>query len=152
MNSKEKKILIVLMIIAIFMLVFYILANFTKRVVYADTKENVNFKFSQAEKFNVEEIIRKNNNINSEQIITEEIDLEYITQYKNNNELPEGTIQVIQEGRTGKKQITKKIAIDENLERHEEEISSIIITSPANKIVQVGTSKSKKNYKRFICF
>lgn len=147
MNSKEKKILIVLMIIAIFMLVFYILANFTKRVVYADTKENVNFKFSQAEKFNVEEIIRKNNNINSEQIITEEIDLEYITQYKNNNELPEGTIQVIQEGRTGKKQITKKIAIDENLERHEEEISSIIITSPANKIVQVGTSKSKKNYK-----
>ena len=61
--------------------------------------------------------------------------------------MPKETIQVIQEGRTGKQQVTKKITIDENSEKKEEEISSIIITNPVNKIVQIGTSKSKKSYK-----
>ena len=56
-------------------------------------------------------------------------------------------MQVIQEGRTGKQQITKKITVDQSGEKHEEEISSIIVRSPANKIVQVGTNKNKKEYK-----
>ena len=99
-----------------------------------------------------EELAKKNNlklhsKINLEQIVTEEINLEYITQYENNNELPLGVMQVIQEGRTGKQQITKKITVDQSGEKHEEEISSIIVRSPANKIVQVGTNKNKKEYK-----
>ena len=90
----------------------------------------------------IEEIVKQNSKINLEQIVTEEINLEYITQYENNNELPLGVMQVIQEeGRTGKQQITKKITVDQSGEKHEEEISSIIVRSPANKIVQVGTSQ-----------
>ena len=37
---------------------------------------------------NIEEIVKQNSKINLEQIVTEEINLEYITQYENNNELP----------------------------------------------------------------
>ena len=57
-------------------------------------------------------------------------------------------MQVIQEGRTGKQQITKKITVDQSGEKHEEEISSIIVRSPANKIVQVGTNKNKKEFQK----
>ena len=147
MNSKEKRIFIILIGFLIILILFYIFSNFNKKIVYANNQEDTNIKFSNAQNFDIDEIIKENNKINSEQIITEEINLEYITQYENNNELPEGTIQVIQEGRTGKQQITKKITIDENGEKHEEEISSITITSSANKIVQVGTSKTKKAQK-----
>lgn len=147
MNSKEKKVLIILIGMIILLILLYIFSNFNKKIVYANIQENINIKYSNVEKFDVEDVIRKNNKINSEQIIVEEIDIEYVTQYENNKELPEGTIQVIQEGRTGKQQITRKITIDENDEKKEEEISSIIIINPANKIVQVGTSKTKKAQK-----
>ena len=113
---------------------------------YYDT-ENSNIRFSNAMNIDIEEIVKQNSKINLEQIVTEEINLEYITQYENNNELPLGVMQVIQEGRTGKQQITKKITVDQSGEKHEEEISSIIVRSPANKIVQVGTNKNKKEYK-----
>ena len=147
MNSKEKRFFILLIVIFVVLVLFYIFSKFNKKIVYANNQDIANIKFSNAQNFNLEEVINKNNKVNSERIITEEINLEYITQYKNTEDLPEGVIQVIQEGRTGKKQITKRITIDENSEEHEEEISSIIITSPANKIVQVGTSKKNKNYK-----
>ncbi len=65
----------------------------------------------------IEEIVKQNSKINLEQIVTEEINLEYITQYENNNELPLGVMQVIQEGRTGKQQITKKITVDQSGEK-----------------------------------
>ena len=147
MNSKEKRFFIVLIVLLVVLVLFYIFSKFNKKIVYANNQDIVNIKFSNAQNFNLDEVINQNNKVNSERIITEEINLEYITQYKNTEDLPEGVIQVIQEGRTGKKQITKRITIDENSEEHEEEISSIIITSPANKIVQVGTSKKNKNYK-----
>ena len=147
MNSKEKRFFILLIVIFVVLVLFYIFSKFNKKIVYANNQDIANIKFSNAQNFNLDEVINKNNKVNSERIITEEINLEYITQYKNTEDLPEGVIQVIQEGRTGKKQITKRITIDENSEEHEEEISSIIITSPANKIVQVGTSKKNKNYK-----
>lgn len=120
---------------------------FSEKVVYADSQEIYSVKFSNVPKIDIDEIIKQNNKNNYEQIIVEEINLEYITQYEENNELPIGVIQIIQEGRTGTQQITKKVTIDENGEKYEEEISSIITKSSANKIVQVGTGKNKKEYK-----
>ena len=143
-NNKKKIVFFVVLIIGCFAI---ILRYFQEKVVYANTEETKELKISKAETVNIEEIIKQNNKINSEQIVTEEISIEYITQYKNNSELPQGTMQVVQEGRTGKQQITKKITIDENGEEHSEELSSITVLSPANKIVEVGTAKNKKAYK-----
>lgn len=144
MKLGKRKILIFILLFSICIISMIILKYSKNNVVYANTSD---VEISKASNIDIEEIIKKNNKISSERIITEEINLEYITQYKNSNELPKGTIQVIQEGRTGKQQITKKITIDENGEEKIEELSSITIVSPADKIIEVGTSLSKKSYK-----
>lgn len=149
MKTKEKRRKFAFYVI--FFLVFIILILFyriyLKNVyVYADNIENTYIKISNAEKVDIEKIIDKNLNNNTEQLITEEINVEYITEYKNNEDLPIGTIQVLQEGRTGKKQIVKKRTIDENGNINEEEISSTTIIGVVNKIVEVGTSTTKKAY------
>lgn len=144
MKLGKRKILVFILLFFVCIIVFVIFKYFRNNVVYANTSD---IEISKAQNINIEEIIKKNNKINSEKIITEEINLEYITQYKNNNQLPKGTIQVIQEGRTGKQQVTKRITIDENGEEKIEELSSITIVSPADKIIEVGTSLSKKAYK-----
>lgn len=144
MKLGKRKILIFILLFSICIISIIILKYSRNNVVYANTSD---IEISRASSIDIEEIIKKNNKISSERIITEEINLEYITQYKNSNELPKGTIQVIQEGRTGKQQITKKISIDENGEEKIEELSSITIVSPADKIIEVGTSLSKKSYK-----
>ena len=144
MKLGKRKISIFILLFSICIISMIILKYSRNNVVYANTSD---VEISRASSIDIEEIIKKNNKISSERIITEEINLEYITQYKNSNELPKGTIQVIQEGRTGKQQITKKITIDENGEEKIEELSSITIVSPADKIIEVGTSLSKKSYK-----
>ena len=149
MKSKEKIILGIILILILAIIYISILIYSNKNVSYASNAQisNQSVEISNAEKVDVEQIIAQNQKKDVEQIVTEEIELEYITEYKNNNELSKETIQVIQEGRTGIQQVTKKITYDENGEMHEEEINSIIIKAPVNKIVEIGTSNSKITYK-----
>ena len=151
MKSKDKrKIIIAVVIVSILIIIFIAYNIYTNQVIsYASNDKVVAevARISEAEKIDIDEIIERNQVNSEEQIITEEIDLEYITEYKNNSELPKGTIQVIQEGRTGKQQITIRITIDENQEVHEEEINSIITKAAVNKIVEIGTSNSTYTYK-----
>ena len=149
MKSKEKIILGIILILILAIIYISILIYSNKNVSYASNAQisNQSVEISNAEKVDVEQIIAQNQKKDVQQIVTEEIELEYITEYKNNNELSKETIQVIQEGRTGIQQVTKKITYDENGEMHEEEINSIIIKAPVNKIVEIGTSNSKITYK-----
>ena len=149
MKSKEKIILGIILILILAIIYISILIYSNKNVSYASNAQisNQSVEISNAEKVDVEQIIAQNQKKDVEQIVTEEIELEYITEYKNNNELSKETIQVIQEGRTGIQQVTKKITYDENGEMHEEEINSIIIKAPVKKIVEIGTSNSKITYK-----
>ena len=71
MNSKEKRIFIILIGFLIILILFYIFSNFNKKIVYANNQEDTNIKFSNAQNFDIDEIIKENNKINSEQIITE---------------------------------------------------------------------------------
>ncbi|MBR3132474.1 MAG: G5 domain-containing protein [Clostridia bacterium] len=79
-------------------------------------------------------------------LITEEIDLDYITEYKDNPELPQGTMQVIQEGRDGLQEIiiVKKFEGEEFIS--EERISSKVTKNAVNKVVQIGTGSGVNNY------
>ena len=146
MKSKEKIILIITILTTL--ITIYILYNIyiNQTTSYATTTPNVaEVEISNAEKVEIEKYLQENQNENLEEIITEEVELEYITQYKNNNSLPKGTIQVLQEGRTGTQQITIKRTYDENGEIiNEEQISSIIIKSAVNKVVEIGTSTTIK--------
>lgn len=151
MKTKEKNRLILGTILVITLIIIYIGYNIyiNKLISYASNEKmsNNELKISNAEKIEIEKVINENQNGDKEQIVTEEIELEYITEYRENDKLSKGNIQVIQEGRTGIQQITVKVKYNENDERQEELINSIITKAPVKKIVEVGTSKYKSNYK-----
>ena len=72
--------------------------------------------------------------------------MEFTTVYKNNNKLPKGTIQVVQEGRDGKQEtITKKFYEGDILVN--EVINSNILIASVNKVVEIGTAGFSSDYK-----
>ena len=96
---------------------------------------------------NLDEILKEN--ISEEivqEMVIEEIDLEYNTEYRNNNSLSKGTIQVVQEGRDGKQNavIIKKYKEDELVS--EELVSENLIKASVNRIVEIGTGSRSNNY------
>ena len=146
LKKKNKKIAICISLIAMFLIsgIMYISAD--KQVAYATKAEasNKNIKISNVSKINIQDFINQNSKTgNTEQIVNETIEIEYITEYVENNELPTGIIQVIQEGRTGVQQNTIKKTYDNQIEIRSEQLSTNIIKSPINKIVEIGTGKGK---------
>ena len=162
MISKDKKVkhiritlkriigFLALILIILYCIIFY---NYylNKNEVYAkETNANIvnEFKLSNAEKINLDEIIESNTKNNKkEEYITEEIDLEYITKYQTNSNLPKGTIQVIQEGREGKQEIVKRRIYENEQMISEEQISSKVTIASVSKIVEVGAGNYISTYK-----
>ena len=96
---------------------------------------------------NIENILEENTCSKiEEEMILEEIDLEYTTEYRNNDTLPTGTIQVIQEGRDGRQNaiIIKKYENGELIS--EELVAENLIKAAVYKIVEVGTGAGVNNY------
>lgn len=122
---------------------------FGKSSVYAhETVTNLQeVKISKAQEINIEEIIKQNiQEGQREEYRVEEATLEYITKYKNNPSIPKGQIQVTQEGREGKQEITiKKTYLGEEL-LNEEQVSSKVTKASVNKIVEIGTGNSTSYY------
>ena len=97
---------------------------------------------------NIEEILKENTNRKiEEEMVLDEIDLEYTTEYRNNPSIPKGTIQVLQEGRDGKQNaiILKKYENGELIS--EELVAENLIKASINKVVEVGTGAGVNNYK-----
>ena len=126
---------------------------FSKNEVYAKEtiaiqEEGEKLKISKAEEVDLDAIIAENTKSEQkEEYITEEVKLEYITKYQSNSSLPKGIIQVVQEGREGKQQITKKRIYENGEIITEEQISSKITQAAVNKIVEVGNGSYTSNYK-----
>lgn len=135
------------LIIILCSIIFYNFC-FEKNNVYAKetNSKNENIKISQAKPLDIEEILSENLLNGKEEYVIEENELEYITKYKNNNSLPKGMIQVVQEGREGKQQVTKKRLYKNDELISEEKISTKIIKASVNKIVEVGTANYTSNY------
>ena len=96
---------------------------------------------------NIERVISENEkNVQRETIERQEADVEYSTQYRENNSLAKGKIQTIQEGQDGKQN-----AIIKNIYKNDELISSSQISSEItkvsiDKIVEIGTAAYSNNY------
>lgn len=101
-------------------------------------------EISNAKKIDIDELINSNTGEGSTtEYVTEEAELEYITKYQENPELPTGTIQVIQEGREGKQEVTTKKVYENGQVMSEEQVNSKVTKASVNKIVEVGTGKGK---------
>lgn len=146
-----KKIIIFLVsiIILLYLLVIYDYYLKKDEVYASENSPTTNtVKISNAGQIDVEEMISKNTNeMQRDEYITEENDLEYITKYKNNENLPKGVIQVIQQGREGKQEITTRRTIKNGEIISENQVNSKITKASVDKIVEVGTGNQTNSYK-----
>ena len=98
-----------------------------------------NMKISNAKEIDLDKIIDENSGVQKkEEYFFEEMDLEYITKYRNNSNLPKGVIEVKQEGREGKQKITKKRVYENGEVISEEQVGSKVIKAAVDKIVEVN--------------
>lgn len=149
-NSNGKAYIILTVLLCAFFVL--IMLFFYSQMTFATNEESTKVKNEKIEKnnspINVENIIAINNNGKIQQeVFVEEVDMEYITKYKDNAELAKNVIQVLQEGRTGKKKITVKRKYQENILVSEEIISENIIKAPVERIVEVGSGSIYNSYK-----
>lgn len=155
MKSKDKKLskkIIVIpisIIIFITILIYYLYTN--KQVSFATSSKETTemIKFSNAELVDIDKIIEKNTkNIGTrEEITTQKEELEYITTYKNNEELPKGMIQVVQEGRNGVQEISIQKVYDNDEVISENQIGAKVVKASVNKVVEIGSANYASNYK-----
>ena len=138
-------------IILLYLVIFYNYFFGKGEVLAKETSEeikNFDVKISNAKEIKLDEIINKNTlEDSSEEYLKEEVDLEYITKYKSNPELPNGVIQVIQEGREGKQEIIIKRIYEKGEIVTEEQVETKVTKAAVNKIVEIGTGNKKSTYK-----
>ena len=114
----------------------------------AETTDTSDVVISTAEKIDLDNIIENNTkSMQKEEYIKEETTLEYITKYQQNTNLSKGKIQVVQEGREGIQEITKKKTYENGELKEEKQVSSKVIKAAVNKIVEIGTGSKTSNYK-----
>ena len=161
MKAKDKKkkyifftlkniIIFSIAVISIFYIIIFYHYYFGESVVYAtEVSSPVNdLELSEAEKIDIDSYIQNNSKEGiKEEYTVEEVELEFLTKYKNNASLPKCTLQVTQEGRKGKQQITTKKTYENDQLISEEQVSAKITKAAVNKIVEVGTGNGRaSNY------
>ncbi len=142
---KIAKIIVFLNFFLLFIIALYFRFVSNKQT-YATEVLNIKQKqlvdISNANQINIENIIEKNNNNNTskEEIYEKQEELEYITKYKNSNELYVGTTRISQQGRNGIQTITMKKTFDKNGNLiKEEQVGARVTKSSLDKIIEIGT-------------
>ena len=161
MRAKDKKrkyifftlrniIIFSIVVISIFYIIIFYHYYFGESVVYATEVSSPveELTLSKAERIDIDSYIENNSKEGvKEEYTVEEVELEFITKYKNNASLPKGTLQVTHEGRKGKQQITTKKTYENDQLIGEEQVSAKITKAAVNKIVEVGTGSGRvSNY------
>ena len=104
-------------------------------------------KQNKAKQPNIQSIIVENEkSVVTEKFERKDIDLEFTTQYKNNNSLKKGEIQTIQEGKDGRQTATLKCVYVNGELVGQRQVTSEVKEVAVNKIVEVGTAKVSNTY------
>lgn len=152
LNKHNRTIYVVLTLL---LCTFFILVMiFFQNTIFAVADEN--FVQEEEEKkeickndnpIDLDKVIQENAGENlQKEMFVEEIDLEYTTKYKNNNELADGVVQVLQEGRVGKKNVVVIKSYENDELVSEEVISESITKAPVERIVEIGTGGKYNMY------
>ena len=104
-------------------------------------------KQDKSKKMNLQEIAVSNeNDVITEKIVQQEIDLEFTTQYRENDSLANGKMQTLQEGQEGKQNAVIKQIYKNGELISEEKITTDITKASIDKIVEVGKAPYSSNY------
>ena len=138
---KTKKIKLIFMLFVLFLI--FIVFFYSKKIQAIEKTENYNNTLNKnVNPIKIEEILEQNTSSNvTEEMNIEEIDLEYNTEYKNNDNLPKGTMQVVQEGKDGKQKVIAIKKIENGNLISEEIVADYILKPSIDKIVEIGTDK-----------
>ena len=153
-NTNKKVIIaifcVLIIIIAIIIMFNVIIKNkITKEVATVPIDSNSLATDNQIEWFtneenntiDIDDIIAKNlNESGKEELKTEVVELEYETEYQNNDKLPKGMVKVLQQGQDGKQELIIRKEYQGEEEISNEQIGRKILTPCVNKIVEVGTA------------
>ena len=146
---------ILLTIIAIAIVIAIIFGIYlTKNISYASESQGKTVAVEipitpqdKSKKINIEEIVENNTKVQKVEVLEEqEIDVEFTTQYIENNSLAKGKMQVLQEGVDGKQNAVLKNVYEGDELISSVQISSRITKASVDKIVQVGTAAFSSNY------
>ena len=126
----------------------------TKNISYASDSQNKTVAIEipitsqdKSKKINIDEIVENNTKVQKIEVLEEqEIDVEFTTQYIENNSLAKGKMQVLQEGVDGKQNAVLKNVYEGDELISSVQISSRITKASVDKIVQVGTAAFSSNY------
>ena len=156
--KKDKKIVIMqkntrYFAFVLFLCLFFVcVVMFLSNQIFAANPQNTNqledvVWYENENPINLDKIIAENTaqNIRKEMLV-EEIDLEYTTQYKNNPDIPSGVMQVLQEGRSGRKKVIAVKEYKENELIAEEEVAQKITKAPVDRIVEIGSGSKYNRY------
>lgn len=147
-RSKAITIIGVTVIVCIIAISMVILSMMKKETYASTIPEEIQETSDLQSNIDIMNILQENTSQNyREEFLVEQRDLEYITTYEDNPDLPKGMVQVLQEGRDGLQEVTTRKVYENEELKSEEEISNKIIKASMNKIVQVGTGRYKSNYK-----
>lgn len=104
-------------------------------------------KQDSSKAIDINSIIQKNEQeIITESISKQETDIEFNTQYRQNDSLAKGKIQTLQEGIDGKQNSVIKSVYKNGELISEQQISSEITQGSVDKIVEIGTASYSNNY------
>lgn len=96
---------------------------------------------------NVRELIKKNTEYTYKKTLdVDEVDLDFTTEYMENQELPTGTIRVTQEGVDGTQMMIIVKTYKGNEYIGEERIQGQVTANAINKVVEIGTGEGVNNY------
>ena len=141
---KQLIILLVSLVVVLYSVqVYFLYFGNSKTYGKEENANNEPVVISNASEVDVDEIINKNAGSNRhEEIEKQEVELEYLTSYRVNNELPKGTVQVIQEGRMGSQEIViQKVYENEQLVS-EEQLSNVDNDENVLKVKEYAKSEN----------
>ena len=108
---------------------------------------NYQLKEIENNEYNIKNIIEENTKDSiTETLEKEERDVEFTTKYVNSSSIATGTYQVLQDGMDGKEIVTTKKKYINGELTEEEIVSTKLVKSSLEKIVQVGTGPSLLKY------
>lgn len=147
-NKKATIIILITTIICVATICILFINKMNKtKYVAAEAPNEQTGKNNLKSNINIIEIIQNNTkDTYHEEYFIEEKNLEYITTYTDNPDLPKGMVQVLQEGRDGSQKVTTKKTYKNGELMSEEIVDSKIIKASIEKIVQVGTGRYTSNY------
>ena len=160
MKSKEKNIKVKITLktiifsafaffIILYMVMFYNIYFPINKSYAKETDVNPEeIRISNANEIDIDEIINENSDSGKTiQITQKEEELEYLTEYRTNKDIPKGISYVIQEGRQGTQNITIKSTYKDGELLSEEQIGADVVKDSCNKIIEIGGASYTSNYK-----